>query len=211
MCWDCGCFQPTNSHGDSRHITTETLRSAAAANETDVPTVVANITHTLALHRGRQRASKELGGEREAVAGTVLKADDEKRFLLLVAYSANKMPARGADGYIDVASPEVLEKACWRFMDNGARVGLYHEPGHDGAARVVENYVYRNEVPWVMKAPDGSTQTVMYGDWVVGVICSKDTWNNYYKAGMIGGASPQGRAGRRLASEETLARMRSIQ
>jgi hypothetical protein len=140
--------------------------------------------------------------------GTVIKADDEKRFLLVVAYSANKMPYRGADGYVDIASPEVLEKACWRFMDNGAKAGLWHEPGHDDAARVVENYIYRNSEPWVIKHADGSEQVIAEGDWVVGMILSQDAWG-LYKKGLIGGASPQGRAKRTEPRPETLSRMRS--
>ncbi len=143
-----------------------------------------------------------------AVGGTVLKADDENRFLLLVAYSPNRMPQRGADGYVDVVRPEVLEKACWRFMDNGARVGLWHEDGHEQAARVVENYVYRASTPWVLKAPSGAEERIEAGDWIVGLILDPPTWR-LYKAGAIGGASPQGRAARRPASPETLSRVRS--
>jgi Putative phage serine protease XkdF len=144
----------------------------------------------------------------DAYSGTVLKARAEDRFLLLVAYSANKMPFRGADGFVDLACPEVLEKACWRFMDNGAQVGLWHQEGHEKAARIVENYIYRNPVPWVLEAPNGTHQVIKEGDWVTGLILSKKTWK-LYKAGLIGGASPQGGAARRYASPETLARVRS--
>ena len=140
--------------------------------------------------------------------GTVLKADDENRFLLLVAYSANKMPLRGADHHIDIARPEVLEKACWRFMDNGAKVGLWHEEGHEKSARIVENYIYRNPEPWVLKAPNGDEQVIKQGDWVVGVICDIPTWQ-LYKSGQIGGASPQGACRRRVADPELLERFRS--
>src|SRR5665213_4359994 len=99
------------------------------------------------------------------VTGSVVKANDENRFLLLVAYSPNEMPHRGADGFIDVVSHDVLEKACWKFMDNGAKVGLWHEKGTEHCGRVVENYVYRG--------PDWSfnNQVVKAGTWLVGVIC----------------------------------------
>lgn len=207
MCYSCGCLQSANDHGDVRNLTTLHMRGAAEAAGITVPEVVGNVARTLALHRGRQRSAQKSAGDQIA-HGTVLKADEENRFLLLVAYSANKMPVRGADGFVDVASPDVLEKACWRFMDNGAKVGLWHEAGHDGAARVVENYIYRNDVPWVMKRPDGSSQIVQHGDWLFGAICSHETWA-LYKAGLIGGASPQGRAGRRPASPDLLARMRT--
>jgi hypothetical protein len=139
-------------------------------------------------------------------SGTVLKADEENRFVLMVAYSANKMPHRGADRKIDVASPDVLEKACWRFMDNGHQVGMWHE--RSGGGRVVENSLYRNPIPWVQKCPDGSEQVIKEGDWIVGMILDEDAWG-MFKAGLIGGASPQGTAGRKDASPETLARMRS--
>ncbi len=202
MCLSCGCCRPPDDHQDSRNITLLHLRSAAEAADISVQEASTNIARTLARQASAQKSSGQIA------TGTVLKADEENRFLLLVAYSANKMPARGADGFIDLASPDVLEKACWRFMDNGAKVGLWHEPGHDDAARTVENYIYRNEVPWVMKAPNGEEQMIQYGDWVVGVICSAPTWQ-LYKRKLIGGASPQGRAGRRSASPELLARMRS--
>lgn len=138
----------------------------------------------------------------------LLKSEEESRFLLLVAYSPNKMPLRGADGYIDVARPEVLEKACWRFMDNGAQAGMWHEAGHEKAARVVENYIFRSDVPWVVKCPDGSEQVVQKGDWVVGLILSPKAWR-MFKAGLIGGGSLQGGAKRSPASQETLAYLRS--
>ncbi|MDE2096465.1 MAG: hypothetical protein KGL39_04405 [Patescibacteria group bacterium] len=147
--------------------------------------------------------------KRASYSGTVLKASKKERFLLMVAYSANKMPLRGADGYIDVAPPEVLEKACWRFADNGAKVGLWHKDGNENCARVVENYIYRNPIPWVMKCPDGSEQVIKEGDWVVGMKLDPPTWEMYEK-GLIGGASPQGRCVRGPASEETLERFRSV-
>ena len=207
MCWSCSCAIPDNGHDDVRNLTTLTLQGAADAQGIDVPAVVANIARTLA-GSAPFSAHTALKEAEPVVEGTVLKADDENRFLLLVSYSANTMPARGADGYIDVANPAVLEKACWRFMDNGAKAGLWHQEGHADSARVVENYIYRNPIPWVIKAPNGRQQVVKAGDWLTGLILEPDTWR-LYKAGRIGGASPQGRAGRRAAAPETLARMRS--
>lgn len=138
--------------------------------------------------------------------GAVKMAREEDRFLLLVAYSATKMPYRGADGYIDLAAPRVLEKACWRFADHGMVTGLNHEDGHSDIARVVENYIYRNPEPWVLKGRNGD-QTIREGDWVVGMILSKRGWK-LYKAGLIGGASPQGGAARTAVTPETLERVR---
>jgi hypothetical protein len=132
-------------------------------------------------------------------SGTVLKANDEDHFLLMVAYSPHRMPLRGADKRIDLASPRVLEKACWRFMVNGARGGLWHEPGHEDAVKCVENYVYRGP-NWTLD----SGYVVKAGDWLVGFILDGPTWQ-LYKSGQIGGVSMQGGAGRKAVSAETLA------
>ena len=199
MCVSCGCHEPENPHGDSRNITLLDLRSAAEA--AGIPTEQAASNIVTSLPSNTAKAS-----DGPIAEGTVLKADDENRFLLLVAYSANKMPHRGADGFIDVVRPEVLEKACWRFMDNGAKVGLWHEEGHSKAARVVENYIYRNDVPWIVQGPNDSREVIRKGDWVTGFILDEPTWA-LYKAGKIGGASPQGAARRREARPETLAQM----
>jgi hypothetical protein len=142
------------------------------------------------------------------VIGVVIKADDAKRFLLTVAYPAYKFDvAVAADGHMDVASEDVVERACWNFMRKGARLGLWHEAGHSDAGEVVENYIYRGE-PWLIKAADGTDQTIMPGDWLVGIVCSEYTWA-LHKSDAIGGVSPQGGARRRLPSEATLARVRS--
>lgn len=202
MCFSCGCCDPSDSHGDSRNITTEDMQSAADWFGGTVKQVVDNIAKTAA--GSPPEVAKE--ASEPITTGTVLKADEENRFLLLVAYSPNKMPQRGADGYIDIVRPEVLEKACWKFMDNGAKVGLWHEDGHADSARVVENYIHRGP-DWVLKAPNGQTQTIKAGDWVVGLICSPSTWN-LYKSGQIGGASPQGGAERKRASQDLLAKIK---
>jgi hypothetical protein len=142
-------------------------------------------------------ASKGAGDH--AFTGLVLKESEEDRFLLMMAYSPNKMPLRGADGFVDLAPARVIEKACWRFSQNGAQAGLWHEEGHEQAYKVVENYIYRNDVPWI----EGD-QTVRKGDWIIGGICAPPTWD-LYKTGQIGGGSLQGGAQRAPASEDTLA------
>ena len=140
--------------------------------------------------------------------GRIIKAAAPQRFLLTVAYSASKMPLRGADTYIDLVDPEILERACWKFADNGFGVGLYHEDGNADCARVVENYIYRNPVPWVMKAADGTVVEVTAGDWLVGAILKPKTWEQFEK-GLIGPTSIQGRVSRIPAREQTIARYRS--
>jgi hypothetical protein len=140
--------------------------------------------------------------------GRVLESNEEDRFLLLVGYSPNTMPHRGADGFLDVASPRAVEKACWRFLLNGGKAGTMHKAGGENAFRVVENGIYRNEIPWVIKSPDGPDQVIRQGDWVIGMILSKETWADY-KAGLFGSGSLQGAAERMPATAETLERIRS--
>ena len=100
-------------------------------------------------------------------------------------------------------------------MLNGAKVGVGHsdvlgtgDGGYDDSGTVVENYVWRSSVPWVMKAADGTTVEVREGDWLVGLILSPRSWA-LYKSGQLGGVSPQGTASRRPAQPEALAQLRS--
>lgn len=159
-----------------------------------------------ALKGGVARKRRHTPVPTPSVAGRLVKAVDERRFGLFVAYSPNKLPVRGADGKIDVASPDVLERACWRFALNGLKVGVGHKPGGEKAARVVENFVHRG-APWHVIGPDGTEQVVEPGDWCVGLIFSRTAWEQF-KAGKWGGVSLQGTAKRKAASAETLARQR---
>lgn len=203
MCVSCGCLIPENQHADSRNITLTDLRGAAEAAGLTVQDAAANVARTVAKCCAKSRENDE-----DAI-GVVIKADPSKQFLLTVAYPAWKPDvAVAADGHIDFASDHVLEDACWYFMRKGAKVGMWHEPGHENEAEVVENYIYRREDPWVIKSPDGNDQVVMFGDWLVGLRLSNRAWS-LWKARLIGGVSPQGGAKRRLPSPESLARVRS--
>ena len=93
----------------------------------------------------------------------------------------------------------------WRWGVGFARP---HEDGNADCARVVENYIYRNPVPWVMKAADGTVVEVTAGDWLVGAILKPKTWEQFEK-GLIGPTSIQGRVSRIPAREQTIARYRS--
>lgn len=152
-------------------------------------------------------AAKSSTATAHVSGGAVLKAEDERRFLLCVVYSPNKLPATGADGRLDVASPDVLERAAWKFALNGLRVGVGHKPGGEDAARVVENFIWRG-APWHVMGPDGQEQVIEAGDWLVGMILSKKAWAEY-KAGRFGGVSLQGTAQRKPATVETLSRQRT--
>ncbi len=47
MCLDCGCGELNESHGDSRHITMDSIRSASEASEISVDEAIRNIAHSL--------------------------------------------------------------------------------------------------------------------------------------------------------------------
>jgi hypothetical protein len=117
---------------------------------------------------------------------------DEQRFVLGLAYQAGRDPAiaRGADGARDYFTADELEKAAWTFLDGGAQVGLFHADGTEGAAKVVESYIYRG-APWQV----GDT-VVKAGDWLIGAICDETAWQ-LVKSGRVTGFSPQGTARRR--------------
>ena len=47
MCLDCGCGELSDGHGDSRHITMDSIRSAAQASEISVDEAIRNISDGL--------------------------------------------------------------------------------------------------------------------------------------------------------------------
>lgn len=116
---------------------------------------------------------------------------DEQRYVLGIAYQAGPDPriARGADGGRDYFSEAELEKAAWSFLRNGPRVGLFHADGTEGAAEIVESYVYRGPA-WEL-----GDVVVKSGDWLIGAILDERAWQ-LYKSGRITGFSPQGMARR---------------
>lgn len=122
----------------------------------------------------------------------------ERRYTLGVAYKADTPdPFRGQDGRRDFASAPVLEDAAWRFLKNGAKVGLHHADGTDGAGTVVESYVYRGP-DWKLNGA-----VVKAGDWLVGIKWDKTAWAAI-KAGRVTGLSLQGRASRRRPDPATV-------
>lgn len=141
----------------------------------------------------------------------VAKASEPDRYLLMVAASPNRLPARGADGRVDLMSERVIEQACWGWLAKGARTGLLHKRGKTGEEppfRVVESYVYRNRKPWRLRAPDGTVVTIRQGDWLVGGIARPDVFEAVL-AGELNGASVQGSMLRRPVSQTTLKRQRA--
>lgn len=184
MCLSCGCALTNpelvnDDHGDSRQITLSSLVAAADANGISPAEVVAMIGASLQV---------------ATPAAAVAKAEPEQRFLLGLAYQAGRRPEirKGIDGGRDYFEPADLERASWSFMLNGHQHGLFHLDGTEGVAKTVESGIYRNSIPWVV-SPD---LIVRQGDWTVGVLTDDKGWGAY-KAGRIGGMSPQG-AARRL-------------
>jgi hypothetical protein len=49
MCLDCGCGELNDGHGDSRHITMDSIRSAAQASEISVDEAMRNVSDGLKL------------------------------------------------------------------------------------------------------------------------------------------------------------------
>ena len=47
MCLDCGCGELNDGHGDSRHITMDSIRSAAQASEISIDEAMRNISDSL--------------------------------------------------------------------------------------------------------------------------------------------------------------------
>jgi len=143
-----------------------------------------------------------------AVAGMVVKSEEEQRYTLTVAYPANKPDVGVAqDGFRDYASANAVEKAAWSYLRKSPNIGLWHQDGTDGSGEVCESYIYRGP-DWEVAAADGSTQVIKAGDWLMGIIWSEATWP-LVKQGLIGGVSPQGRAKRRMPDKADVANLRS--
>lgn len=176
-----------------------------AVNLADVEWAARRLAHACA---GTPDETPVTKGEGEVPECAVLKAVEEERYLLLVAYPAWKADVtKGLDGMRDFGSDKVIAHAAWSFMRKGAKLGLFHEEGYEAAAECVESYLWPCDEPWVMKAADGTTQTVNKGDWLIAAKLTPPAWA-LYKAGIIGGASVQGKAARRVPSAESLAQLR---
>lgn len=205
-------MMPNNAHGDSRNITTLDLQGAASAADTTVPHVVSNVVRTLALWRGRSagnvaQATKELDESGADVAYQMVKAAEEQRYTLGLAYPHDRADvSTAADGFRDFVSAPTLEIAAWSFMAKGAEVGLLHRDGSEGHGIVVESYIYRGP-DWHIKAIDGSDQVITAGDWLLGHVWDEVAWKAI-KSRLLNGLSPQGPVRRRKPSPHALANLR---
>lgn len=144
----------------------------------------------------------------DLVAVNVIKAQDERRYTLGLAYPAMRADKNtAADGHRDFVSAEALEKTAWAFLKNGG-VNMYHQDGTDGHADIVESYIYRGP-DWNFTSPvDGKEYAVKAGDWMLGTLWDEHGWM-MVKAGLINGWSPEGGARRTTPSPARLAELRS--
>ena len=143
-----------------------------------------------------------------AVAGIVVKSQDELRYTLTVAYPADKPDAAvAADGFRDFASKAAVRDAAWNYLTKSRNVGLNHKVGTDGAGTIVESFLWPGD-DWTVKAADGSEHVVKQGDWLIGTVWSPEAWE-LIKSGEIGGVSMQGSAARRKPTAEAVANLRS--
>lgn len=151
---------------------------------------------------------KALGSRAAAPLPTrVVKTEGDKRVSVHLAYPSMRADqTRAMDGFRDFAGPDAVQDAAWHFMKQGAKIGLGHQQGTTGAGTCVESWVHRAD-PWTITAVDGTTQTIMPGDWLIAVQWPADTWE-LVKSGVINGVSMQGTATRRKPSPEALAALR---
>ena len=151
-----------------------------------------------------EHAAKGATWDGESVAGVLVKASDERRYTLVVAYPANQLDVSvAADGHRDFASKEALEEAAWNYLRKGGKIGLWHADGTEDAGERVESYVWPGD-DWT--TPSG--YVVKQGDWMLGIVWTPEAWE-LVKEGKIGGVSMQGSAKRRQPTAEAIAALRS--
>lgn len=161
------------------------------------------VTTTTVVDDGKDEAAKATW-DGESVSGALVKAVDERRYTLSVAYPADKADVAVAqDGHRDFASKAAVEEAAHDYLRKSRKVGLMHADGTEGAGEVVESYIWPGD-DWTTD----SGYVVKSGDWMLAVIWEPEAWE-LIKAGKIGGVSMQGSARRRKPTAEAIAALRS--
>ena len=141
-------------------------------------------------------------GDPSATKMNFIKASEEMRYTLGLAYPHNRVDVAVAqDGHRDFVGAAALEKCAWNFAKH-RKITMFHQKGTDGAAEVVESYVYRGP-DWQV-----SDTVIKSGDWLVGCIWTEDAWP-LVKTGLINGFSPEGGARRATPTAEQIEQLRS--
>ena len=211
MCCSCGCESWADNHGDSRHITSTDLLSAANAADIKVSKVAKNIDDAADALTGKAKKAIESDDtadddSAEALC-SVFKSVEESRVTVGLAYPADKRDkAIAADGHLDFAGKTAVERACWSFTSKSRAIGLHHQDGTEGHGTVVESAIHRGP-DWVIKGDDGQDKVIKDGDWVMAVQWDAPTWS-LIKSKRLNGLSPQGRAKRGTPTPERLATLR---
>lgn len=139
----------------------------------------------------------------ETMSGVVAKASDELQYTLVCIYPADRADVAVAqDGHRDFASKAAVRDAAWNWLRKGAKVGLHHADGTEGAGVVVESFLW--------PAGDWTTKVgyvVKEGDWMGGIVWDDPAWA-LIKDGKIGGVSMQGSAKRRTPTAAAIAALR---
>jgi len=114
---------------------------------------------------------------RVAKAYKVVKAEDEQRYTLGVAYPANEVDSHG-----DFTDEVELERAAWAYMAKGRSAGVDHADGTDWAGVPVESYIWRGP-DWT---DDDGNLIAKSGDWLLGVVWGEDAWDRIKKDELTG-------------------------
>lgn len=127
----------------------------------------------------------------------LVKALEEQRYVLGVAYPASRL-----DGHGEFMGPAELEQTAWGYLRKGRQVGLVHAEGLTGHGTVVESYIYRGP-DWSVLDAAGGQQVVKAGDWLLGVQFDEKAWP-LIKSRRLDGWSIDGVARRRSVPRSTV-------
>jgi hypothetical protein len=120
---------------------------------------------------------------------TVSKEVDEERYVLGIVLEPDIL-----DGQNEVVSASTIRKACFHFMENYRKLGVYHIEENRGRLALLENFL----APVDFKL---ANRPIKKGTWLMGIrIMDDDLWEKV-KSGAIKGLSIWGKA-RRLANKK---------
>ena len=174
-----------------------------------IPEVVSGLVKALGTINLASSDPTPTGVGTEYAACSVVKATEEQRYTLGLAYPAMRLD-RGvaADGHIDFVGESALEKTAWRWLADHRDINLFHKGETVGHAHPVESYIYRGP-DWTIESPlDGKTYVIKAGDWMLGTVWDQHGWD-LVKSGKVRGWSPEGAAKRSRPTAARLAELRT--